>query len=48
MKPRHPAPLPLTPAIWQRLTQPTAPRVRGLILAGTPHIIISTPPRRDA
>jgi hypothetical protein len=45
---RHPAPIPITPEVWARLTRPPAPRVRGVVIDGRPHIVITTTPRRTA
>jgi len=45
---RHPAPIPITPEVWARLTQQTTPRVRGLVIDGRPHILITATPRRTA
>ena len=41
-------PVPLTPAVWAELLRRHAPRVRGLIVNGQPHIIVMTAPRREA
>ncbi len=41
-------PLPLTPAIWRELVRNHAPRVRGVIVDGKPHILITRTPRRAA
>lgn len=46
---RRPAPpLPLTPAVWRELVRRSAPRVRGVIVDGRPHILVTTTPRREA
>lgn len=46
---RRPAPpLPLTDAVWRELIRRHAPRVRGLIVNGKPHILITATPRRTA
>lgn len=41
MKPRRPAPQPLTAAVWRELVKRHAPRVRGVIVNGRPHIIFT-------
>lgn len=48
MKSRKPAPLPLTEGVWRELLRKHAPRVRGVIVNGRPHIILTEAPRREA